>query len=256
MDFDPYLEWLRIPPDRRPPSHYDLLGLPRAETDSEQIREAAENRYDHVKKYTLPGPLAEHANRLLTEISRALNCLTDPKQKEAYDRQLQGDPLPATGSTDSTADEPATQKPPAAPEERPRTPARQTPAGAKVPSRRPSNDAEIPTERLLPTAARPTEGEPRSAPAVEMALGWWRLVDDRLQALAGRDRKALHNVFRAAAVLLAVLVPLGLVWLAAGPGGGEGPDLASPEPVGPAPPYPQDVGKAPQPGGRPKNERF
>lgn len=41
MTFDPYQEWLGIPPHRRPPTHYDLLGLSEGETDTERIRDAA-----------------------------------------------------------------------------------------------------------------------------------------------------------------------------------------------------------------------
>ncbi|NQT15867.1 MAG: hypothetical protein HQ582_24135, partial [Planctomycetes bacterium] len=87
MKFDPYQEWLGIPPHRRPPTHYDLLGLSEGETDTERIRDAASQRYDHVKKYTLTGPLSVHANRILEELSRALKCLTDPERSAAYRRE-------------------------------------------------------------------------------------------------------------------------------------------------------------------------
>ncbi len=90
MSFDPYCDWLGIPPDRRPPTYYDLLGLPEGETDEKRIREAAAERYERVREYTLAGPLAEHANRILEEISRALDCLIHPGQREEYLRGLKG----------------------------------------------------------------------------------------------------------------------------------------------------------------------
>ena len=82
MSFNPYDEWLGIPPDRQPPTPAGLLGLPEDEADVDRIREAASRRYEHVKKYTLTGPLSAHANRLLDEISQALKSLTDPGRIE------------------------------------------------------------------------------------------------------------------------------------------------------------------------------
>lgn len=96
MDFDPYGQWLNVPPDRRPPTYYDLLGLPAGETDEQRVHEAAQDRYDHVRKYTL-GPASaqrEQAFHVLVELSEALHCLTDPKRRQAYDQQLRGDEEP------------------------------------------------------------------------------------------------------------------------------------------------------------------
>lgn len=89
--FDPYSEWLGIPPSRRPPTYYDLLGLPTDETDERRIHEAAQDRYDHIRKYTYgpAGPERDQANRVLVELSEALHCLSDPKRRQEYDRRLQ-----------------------------------------------------------------------------------------------------------------------------------------------------------------------
>ena len=38
--FDPYHKWLGIPPEHRPPTHYQLLHLSESETDVEVIEEA------------------------------------------------------------------------------------------------------------------------------------------------------------------------------------------------------------------------
>ena len=87
MSFDPYQEWLGIPPDRRPPTHYGLLGLPVGESDQDRIRQAVRERYAHVRKYTL-GSHGTDADRLLGELSQAVNCLTDPERGKAYLKRL------------------------------------------------------------------------------------------------------------------------------------------------------------------------
>lgn len=85
--FDAYQQWLNIPPGRRPPTHYDLLGLEWMEEDESRIRLAAMQRMAHVRKYQISphGPLAL---KLLEELSRAYVCLTDPALKARYDEQL------------------------------------------------------------------------------------------------------------------------------------------------------------------------
>ncbi|NQT16357.1 MAG: toll/interleukin-1 receptor domain-containing protein, partial [Planctomycetes bacterium] len=88
MGFDPYREWLGIPPEEQPPNHYRLLGLKPFEDLTSVIRAAVEMRFDHVRKYTLSGPLAEHAYRTLDEVSAASACLLDLKKKAAYDVKL------------------------------------------------------------------------------------------------------------------------------------------------------------------------
>ena len=40
--FDPYHEWLGIPPEEQPPNHYRLLGIPLFEPDPQVIRHAVE----------------------------------------------------------------------------------------------------------------------------------------------------------------------------------------------------------------------
>ncbi|HWB10061.1 MAG TPA: hypothetical protein VG826_12590 [Pirellulales bacterium] len=86
-DFDAYADWLKIPADRRPPTHYDLLGLAQAEADADRIYRAAMDRMGLVRRYHL-GARAADALRLQNEISRALDCLRDPDQKRRYDEQL------------------------------------------------------------------------------------------------------------------------------------------------------------------------
>jgi len=78
MPFDPYQHWLQIPPERHPPSSHALLGLPEGESDPARIHQSASERYEHVRKYIL-GPYREQAQRILTELSRAVAELTSPQ---------------------------------------------------------------------------------------------------------------------------------------------------------------------------------
>ncbi len=85
-DFDPYEDWLRIPPDRRPPSYYDLVGVPQDETDRRRIDDAAMERMEQVRARAL-GQHGEQVTRILNELSQALDCLVHPGRKKAYDEQ-------------------------------------------------------------------------------------------------------------------------------------------------------------------------
>ena len=84
--FDPYEQWLKIPPDRRPPSYYDLVGVPDDETDDRRIDDAATERMQRVRTRAL-GAEGEHVTRILNELSQALDCLTTPGRREAYDQK-------------------------------------------------------------------------------------------------------------------------------------------------------------------------
>ena len=58
MNADFYLEWLRIPAERRPPTHFDILGLTDAETEVAVIAAAAQLQSSRVKSHQ-NGPHAE-----------------------------------------------------------------------------------------------------------------------------------------------------------------------------------------------------
>lgn len=88
--FDSYAEWLDLPVDRRPPNHYELLGLQSGEGDAALIRNASVERSARVRRYCL-GPHGTEATRLLGELGAAFACLSDPILKAAYDRQLIGE---------------------------------------------------------------------------------------------------------------------------------------------------------------------
>jgi len=86
--YDPYLELLGIPPDRRPPSHRELLGVGADETDVEKIEAAARKRHEHLGNYTISPQeeVAACAKRLLHEVGSALvalrNLLTSGRPHE------------------------------------------------------------------------------------------------------------------------------------------------------------------------------
>ena len=88
---DLYTEVLGVPSGRRPPNHYELLGLNRFEADETKIHAAVLACSATVRKQALdPDPARAHrVQELLNEIGRAGFVLEDPRQREAYNRQLQ-----------------------------------------------------------------------------------------------------------------------------------------------------------------------
>jgi len=87
QNFDPYFEWLRIPPSEQPPNHYRLLNLARFEANSEQIDLAVARLVTRLQSLS-EGPHVEHAQRLLNDTAKARLCLSDPIRKLQYDAQL------------------------------------------------------------------------------------------------------------------------------------------------------------------------
>lgn len=85
--FDPYHKWLGIPPDQRPPTYYQLLGIAPGEPDIDVIDGAAVRQMQYVRHFQ-SGEHAELCARLLTELSQARNTLTDPEKRQAYDANL------------------------------------------------------------------------------------------------------------------------------------------------------------------------
>ena len=87
VEFDPYHEWLQVRGDERPPNHYSLLGLRLFEEDEEKIDAAYRERYGLVRKYQV-GERSAFALQLVTELSKAHDCLTAEKSKAQYDEEL------------------------------------------------------------------------------------------------------------------------------------------------------------------------
>jgi hypothetical protein len=82
--FDPYHRWLAIPPDQRPPTYYQLLGIAPDEADTEVIEEAALRQTSHVRLYQT-GPHASECTALLNEIGQARATLLNPDKRRHYD---------------------------------------------------------------------------------------------------------------------------------------------------------------------------
>lgn len=49
--FDPYYQWLGIPPEEQPPSLYRLLGIKPLEENLDVIETAADRQMMHVRTY-------------------------------------------------------------------------------------------------------------------------------------------------------------------------------------------------------------
>ncbi len=87
MEFDPYSQWLDIPPQEQPPDHYRLLGIGRFETSPEIIQAAADARMSLVRKFQM-GPRGRYTQELLNELSAAKLTLLDAKTRDAYNETL------------------------------------------------------------------------------------------------------------------------------------------------------------------------
>ncbi len=86
-DFDPYSQWLGIPPQDRPPNYYRLLDIDLFESDQNVINSAAHQRYLYIQSFQT-GDNAELAKKILREIAVAGVCLLTPQKKAAYDVAL------------------------------------------------------------------------------------------------------------------------------------------------------------------------
>ncbi len=87
MSFDPYYEWLGIPPDEQPADHYRLLGVRRFEANLNVIETAAE-RQMLLLKTRQNGPHSELTQQLMNEVSSSRICLLNARRKSEYDAKL------------------------------------------------------------------------------------------------------------------------------------------------------------------------
>jgi hypothetical protein len=85
--FNPYRDWLDIPAEQQPPTHYQLLGVAPSEANLEAIKEAALLQTTRVRVYQT-GPQAEVCTRVLNEIAQARAILVNPKTRHEYDARL------------------------------------------------------------------------------------------------------------------------------------------------------------------------
>lgn len=96
-EFDPYYEWLGIPPKDQPSSHYRLLGLDPFEENANVISHAASRQMTYVRTFQ-NGEHADESQRLLNHISAAKLCLLRPETKAAYDGKLRSEPTAQVGA--------------------------------------------------------------------------------------------------------------------------------------------------------------
>ena len=73
-EFDPYLKWLGIESDERPPNHYELLGLKDLEDKNEVINAASIKRVERIQDIASGGQHSELSQRILNEIAAARIC--------------------------------------------------------------------------------------------------------------------------------------------------------------------------------------
>ncbi|MDB4532797.1 SUMF1/EgtB/PvdO family nonheme iron enzyme [bacterium] len=86
-DFDPYHEWLGIPPEEQPANHYRLLGLELFEADRGVIEAVSLEQIAHVRTFAI-GANSEQSQLLLNELSAARVTLLNLAQKAEYDQDL------------------------------------------------------------------------------------------------------------------------------------------------------------------------
>jgi len=85
-EFDPYHEWLGIPPGPRPPSPEVLLGVPAGETDEKRILAAAMERKERLD-WMMLGEDGHLATELAREVAGALSLLLERA------RVVEGEPV-------------------------------------------------------------------------------------------------------------------------------------------------------------------
>jgi hypothetical protein len=86
--FDPYHKWLGIRSERKPPNHYQLLGISTVETDLEVIEEAFIRQTTHLRSYQ-NGPHALVCTQVLNELAKAHVTLMNPAKRKEYDAELE-----------------------------------------------------------------------------------------------------------------------------------------------------------------------
>ena len=115
-DFDPYHEWLGIPPEEQPANHYRLLGLELFEEDRDVIESVSLEQIAHIRTFAI-GANSEQSQLLLNELSAARLTLLNAVQKADYDQELRQQlnisPPPIEAISDS-AQQTVTVPPPSA----------------------------------------------------------------------------------------------------------------------------------------------
>lgn len=121
--FDPYHVWLGIPPEHRPPTYYQLLGIVPDEQDRDVIQAASLRLSAYVRNFQT-GKHSDDANRILTELAEARSCLLDAASRRRYDASLLPAPTkPAAYAAPPNRPATSNRPPPSAPRQAPAAPA-------------------------------------------------------------------------------------------------------------------------------------
>jgi len=88
--FDPYHQWLGIPPKDQPPNHYRLLGIDPLEDNAKVIESAADRQMTHVRTFQT-GKHSAESQKLLNQIAAAKIVLLHPQKKADYDGKLKAE---------------------------------------------------------------------------------------------------------------------------------------------------------------------
>jgi hypothetical protein len=110
MAEDLYSKWLGLPPGRRPPDHYALLGLPRFCKDRQAIDAAASTQLGKLDAYSIHPDREKRdaCHRMMNEVASARVTLIDDRRRGEYDGQLRSNPA---SQMDSTLEMPAAGAP-------------------------------------------------------------------------------------------------------------------------------------------------
>ena len=108
--FDPYYQWLGIPPEEQPPNHYRLLGIRLFEENTEVIQNASDRQMVHLRTFQ-NGPRAAQSQKLLNEVAAAKICLLSPDKKATYDARLRVPHSEPAGPPPPFAGEPPAESP-------------------------------------------------------------------------------------------------------------------------------------------------
>lgn len=124
MTHDKLRTWLKLPDGPWPPDHYVLIGLSVGAGTSQEIEGRVLERLELLRRYQLPHP--DEATEGMNLLARALDTLSDPDARKAYDRSLglkrvtKVEPAPVAADDDDYfanlfADVPASEPEPAEP---------------------------------------------------------------------------------------------------------------------------------------------
>ncbi len=79
-------DWLKLPTGPWPPDHYALIGLAPGAGTSAEIEGRILERLELLRRYQLPHP--DEATEGMNLLARALDTLTDPEARRAYDARI------------------------------------------------------------------------------------------------------------------------------------------------------------------------